>query len=78
MTDQLDMFAPSNSSPSQANDILRYMESGHSITPLDALHLFGCMRLGARIFELKQRGIQIITAPVYINSKHVASYRLAQ
>lgn len=39
--------------------ILAYMKSGKSITPIEALNLFGCFRLGARCFELKARGIQI-------------------
>lgn len=44
----------SNEKPTQAIKILSYMflhEEG--ITPMDALREFGCMRLGARIWELK-------------------------
>ena len=43
----------------QNRKILAYMRKGHSITPLDALRLFGCFRLGARIFDLKQAGHNI-------------------
>lgn len=46
---------------SQTNQILEYMRAGNSITPLDALRLFGCMRLGARIYDLKQDGHVINT-----------------
>ena len=49
---------------SQASRILEYMKAGNSITPLDALRLFGCMRLGARIYDLKQRGYVINTSIV--------------
>ncbi len=49
---------------SQASRILEYMRAGNSITPLDALRLFGCMRLGARIYDLKQRGYVINTSIV--------------
>lgn len=49
---------------SQTNQILEYMRAGNSITPLDALRLFGCMRLGARIYDLKQRGYVINTSIV--------------
>lgn len=49
---------------SQTNQILEYMRAGNSITPLDALRLFGCMRLGARIYDLKQRGYEINTSIV--------------
>ena len=37
------------SSASQKAIILEYMKQGHSISPMEALNLFGCFRLGARI-----------------------------
>lgn len=43
----------------QCEQILRYMRDTGSITPLDALREFGCMRLGARIWDLKRRGYNI-------------------
>ena len=46
---------------SQTRLILAYLESGRSITPLDALNLFGCFRLSARIFELREKGFEIVT-----------------
>ena len=50
---------------SQANAILRYMqEHKRGITPLDALNLFGCMRLSARIWDLRAKGFRIETKPV--------------
>jgi hypothetical protein len=45
----------------QSDMILRYMHENGSITPLDAMREFGCMRLGARIYDLKQAGTRIIT-----------------
>lgn len=33
--------------------IAEHLRSGKSITPLEALNLYGCFRLGARIFELQ-------------------------
>ena len=39
--------------PSQAAMILDYLRAGNRLTPLTALSLFGCLRLGARIHELK-------------------------
>jgi hypothetical protein len=60
---------------SQNQMILAYMKSGKSITPLEALNLFGCFRLGARCFELKAKGVQIksefVTLP---NQKKVKRY----
>ena len=44
---------------SQRAKILDWMLDGNRITPLEALRLFHCMRLGARIFELKENGVPI-------------------
>ena len=44
------------SSASQAKRILAYMKAGNRITPIEALNLFGCFRLGARIADLKDGG----------------------
>jgi hypothetical protein len=40
--------------------ILAHLQSGHSITPLDALQLFGCFRLGARIYDPRKSGVEIL------------------
>ena len=45
----------------QNKEILQYIEEYGSITPLDALREFGCMRLASRISELRQEGYPIIT-----------------
>ena len=45
----------------QSKQILDYMRINGSITPMEALNLFGCMRLGARIYDLKAEGHKIIT-----------------
>lgn len=47
------------SKKSQADAIKDYLLQGHSITPLDALEMFGCFRLGARIADLKKQGYKI-------------------
>lgn len=44
----------------QTQQILRYLEAGNSITGLEALTLFGCMRLPARIADLKKAGVPIV------------------
>ena len=47
-----------HSSPkTQQQHIREYLEAGHSITPLEALEMFGCFRLGAQIFDLKKKGM---------------------
>ena len=45
----------------QCEKILYYMRLNGSITPLDALREFGCMRLASRITDLKAQGYDIIS-----------------
>jgi len=46
------------------------------ITPLEALNRYGCFRLGARIYELRNRGHKIKTEMVEVRGKRVAKYWL--
>lgn len=48
----------------QTEKILDYMERNGSITPLEAMTELGVMRLGARIWDIKESGIVIITETV--------------
>ena len=49
-----------NKTTSQNQKILKYLRTHKSgITPMDALHLCGCFRLSARIFDLKEAGHDI-------------------
>ena len=43
----------------QTDKILRYMKLHGSITPIDALQSYGCMRLAARIADLRHQGVLI-------------------
>jgi hypothetical protein len=61
---------------SQAEEILAYLRTGKSISPLEALEKFGCFRLGGRIYDLKKEGYKIITNRVERNGKRFAEYRL--
>jgi len=62
---------------SQESAILEHLKSGRRITPIDALSLYKCLRLGARIYGLKKQGFQIESEMVKVPSgKRVASYRL--
>lgn len=51
---------------SQNVAIAKYLEEGGRLTPLDALHLFGCFRLAARIGELRKAGMEIHTARIQV------------
>jgi len=63
------------SSASQAKQILAYLQQGNRITGIEALNLFGCFRLPARISDLREEGIDIkdeyVTTPT---GKRVKSY----
>jgi hypothetical protein len=45
----------------QETKILSHLKTGKSITPLEALDLCGCMRLSARILDLRKNGWPIHT-----------------
>ena len=63
---------------SQAKRILDYLKDGNGITPIEALYLFGCFRLGARIADIKKMGYEIVTERVKIEGgKYVARYHMA-
>lgn len=52
--------------------------AGETITPIDALNRFGCFRLGARIWDLRDEGMNIINEwRTLQNGKKVAAYRIA-
>lgn len=61
---------------SQAELILEHLKSGKTITPLEALDLFGCLRLGARIWDLKDIKHNIVTEIEEKEGKRYARYRL--
>lgn len=65
------------SEPTQCDQILSFLKTGVSLTPLEALSMFGTMRLGARIYELREAGHKIHATMVQTPSgKWVASYRM--
>jgi hypothetical protein len=61
---------------SQSDQILLYLESGHELTPIDALNLFGVFRCAARIKDLRNRGYPIETLERRSGEKRFAAYRL--
>jgi len=56
--------------------ILDWLEQGNTITPLEALNRFGCLRLGARIWDLRQKGFNIQSCLVKRGNKHFEQYWL--
>ena len=59
---------------SQYNEILAYLKKRKRITPLEALNHFGCFRLAARINEMRDNGIKILTNTVEEDGKRYAQY----
>lgn len=60
----------------QRDLILDHLMRGHTITPLEAYNLFGCMRLAARIHELRKSGHEIEMTKVTVGDTTYASYRM--
>lgn len=60
----------------QEQMILKHLQRGRGLTPLQALEKWGCFRLGARVFELKQQGHKIKTEMVKRNGKRFARYTM--
>ena len=45
---------------SQTEMILGHLQAHGTITPIEAMESYGCMRLGARIWDLRKAGHTII------------------
>lgn len=66
-------------SATQCNMIAAWLGKGYSITSLEALEMFGCMRLASRIHDLKERGLNIGKKIVVLpNGKRVCEYFLVK
>lgn len=65
----------------QCDRILAHLKDRGSLSQREALELYGCMRLGSRVHDLRKRGIKIITATEegtnrYGEKTHWARYSL--
>jgi hypothetical protein len=63
---------------SQEDNVLDYLRTGREIDPMSALRMFGIMRLGARIFDLRARGHVITSRTVRVGKKAWAAYRMVE
>lgn len=68
---------------SQCASILKWMREGKPITPLLALQHFGCLRLAARIANLRDAGHLISSTMITVTNRdgsqsRVAEYRLSE
>ena len=63
---------------SQCAELLAYLQSGHTITALEAFHQFGILALHSRAAELRERGFPITCELVKTPSgKRVVKYSWA-
>lgn len=71
-------FVNEESNASQCKRILEHLRNGHTITQAEAYDLYRCFRLSARIYDLKERGENIVSEMVVTPSgKRVAQYKMA-
>ena len=62
----------------QNKAILKYLQDGNSITGIEALNMFGCLRLPSIIWDIKQAGHKIDKVTVELNNgKRVGRYSMA-
>lgn len=69
------------SSESQNKQIFAYLMDGHRITSLEALKLFGCMRLASRISDIRRDHPEVNIKVDRIETatkKKVAQYYVSQ
>lgn len=77
LSPKLNENANESSSKTQKALILKALQQGDRLTHLDAEKRFDCLRLGARIYDLKKRGHNIISKMITVPSgKRVAQYWL--
>ena len=61
---------------SQCEKILIHLQTGKSISPVQALNLYSCFRLSARIYDLKKPGFDIDSRLVHENGVQYAEYSM--
>ena len=56
-----------------------WLLNGYSLTQLEALNQFGCFRLAARIADLRDQSLNVVTDIITLeNGKRVARYYLSR
>ena len=59
---------------SQTEQIRDHLEAGLPITAIEALKDYGCLRLAARVRDLRESGMDIFTETVRNNGNRYAMY----
>ena len=64
---------------SQKAAVRAYLNQGNTLTALEALRMFGTLRLSAIIFDLREEGIKIDMKRIKTDSgKWVGEYRISE
>ena len=63
---------------SQTSQILQILKSGRILTPREADRELGCMRLAARILDIRGMGYNVLTTTITANGKSFAGYKLIE
>jgi len=61
----------------QTDQIRAHLMSRKTITPIQALRKYGCMRLAARVSDLRAEGLEIRSTMIEQNGKRFARYQLS-
>ncbi len=61
---------------SQNEQIKNHLQSGKTLTALQALRKFNCLRLSGRIYDLTHEGLNIKSEMVSVQGKRIARYSL--
>ena len=72
----------STDKPTQNNRLLEHFHQGLAITALESWQRLGIMRLAARVFDLREAGVDIRDKLIEVNNRwgekvHVKEYRIA-
>lgn len=62
----------------QTDEVLKWLKTVGPLTPLEALRHLSCFRLGARIHDLKKRGVNIQTELVTVKNQDGKEARIAR
>ena len=63
---------------SQCKLIAKHLNNGYTLTQLEALRLFSCMRLASRVNDLRNLGMPIRTKIIRKGDKRYAQYSIEQ
>ena len=58
----------------QRYKIRKWLESGRTLTSLEAFYEFGTLRLSGHIYALKKQGLEIVSTPIEVDGKQIAEY----